>query len=248
MLDRRSPVLEKLAELYASSEAGKTGAPKNGFGIRYENLLKAARCLSGERFANAVDDLDRGDGAILCLKRRRNLKSNPPTIVRVRIEHELGLFTAIGRTSPTDERAAWAKLSPPGGTGAGCAHHDRGSPSGRGRCRGAGGSRGGAGRAAAHQRCGTPSPARGSARTLGPIGWQGCIRIRRGGITKLEMLAHLGPHSLSASTLRLRAFTSPRFYLWNTGVNQLTMPTAIKTTALRRQLQPFVGVSCSVPP
>ena len=110
MLDRRSPVLEKLAELYASSEAGKTGAPKNGFGIRYENLLKAARCLSGERFTNAVDDLDRGDGAILCLKRRRNLNSNPPTIVRVRIEHELGLFTAIGRTSPTGERAAWEKL------------------------------------------------------------------------------------------------------------------------------------------
>src|SRR5205085_11935134 len=106
MLDRPSPVLEKLAELYAGSESGKTGAPKNGFGIRYENLLKAARCVSGERFTNAVEDLERGDGVILCLKRRRNLKSNPPTIVRVRIEHESGLFAAIGRTSPTDEGAA----------------------------------------------------------------------------------------------------------------------------------------------
>src|SRR4051812_48186623 len=75
VVDRKSPVLEKLAELYICSEAGKTGAAKNGFCIRYDELLKAACCLSGDRFANAVADLESSDGQILTLKRRRNLKS-----------------------------------------------------------------------------------------------------------------------------------------------------------------------------
>jgi hypothetical protein len=110
VFDRRSPVLEKLAELYVGSEAGKTGATKNGYCIRYEELLKAARCMSGERFTNAASDLDRGDGVLLYLKRRRNLESNPPTLVRVRAEHETALFAAVGRASPTGERASWAKL------------------------------------------------------------------------------------------------------------------------------------------
>jgi hypothetical protein len=110
VFDRHSPVLEKLAELYVDSEAGRTGATKNGYYIRYEKLLEAARCLSGERFSNAVSDLERADGSLLCLKRRRNLKSNPPTLVRVHAGHEAGLFAAIGRVSPTDERAAWARL------------------------------------------------------------------------------------------------------------------------------------------
>jgi hypothetical protein len=110
VLDRRSPVLEKLAELYAGSEAGKTGSTKKGYCIRYEDLLKASRCLSGERFTNAVNDLDYAEGVLLCLQRRRNLKSNPPSHVRVRPEQESELFAAIRRTSPTEERAAWGRL------------------------------------------------------------------------------------------------------------------------------------------
>jgi hypothetical protein len=110
MLAHRSLILEKLADLYTDSEAGKTGSTKHGYCIRYETLLKTARCLSGERFANAVRDLDSVDGQLLDLKRRRNLKSNRPTLVRVRPEHEAALYAAIGRPSPTAERAAWAKL------------------------------------------------------------------------------------------------------------------------------------------
>lgn len=110
ILDRHSPVLEKLADLYIESEAGRTGMARHGFSIRYEKLLKAAKCSSGDRYANAEHDLSQGDGAILSLKRRRNLQSNPPTLVKVGLSHEPWLFVAIGRRSPTEERSAWKAL------------------------------------------------------------------------------------------------------------------------------------------
>ena len=42
-LDRRSPVLEKLAELYAASTAGSTGVTTRDFGLPFLKLIEAAK-------------------------------------------------------------------------------------------------------------------------------------------------------------------------------------------------------------
>jgi len=109
-LDRRSPVLEKLAELYAASTAGCTGAATRDFGLPFLKLLEAAGCESGERYENAVADLTAHDGNALRIKYFRDRPSNHPTHVRVPPAYEAALFGLIGRDSPTYERAIWTAL------------------------------------------------------------------------------------------------------------------------------------------
>lgn len=108
-LDRRSPVLEKLAELYAASTAGTTGTG-NGYLIRFDKLLAQADCTSGERYENALADLRAHDGQAVRIQYFRDKPSNHPTHVRVPLAFEATLFDLIGRVSPTAERAAWAAL------------------------------------------------------------------------------------------------------------------------------------------
>ena len=109
LLGRRSPVLEKLAELYAESEAGKTGCVARDFGEPLPRLLRRAKCMSGSRFSLAETDLLAAEhaGALIIEKNRR---SHNWERIRVPITSEATLFAAIGRTSPTIERAAWATL------------------------------------------------------------------------------------------------------------------------------------------
>ena len=107
-MTRRSPILEKLAELYAASTAGETGRAARDFSIRYETLLAAAECDSGDAYANARADLAAADGDTLVISKDR--RSHDWQRIRVPLECEAALFARIGRVSPTAEREAWAAL------------------------------------------------------------------------------------------------------------------------------------------
>lgn len=109
-LGRASPILEKLAELYAISLSGRTGAATRDFQCNYGKLLEAASCISGERHANARVDLEFAErqGALRLDRHRRD--SSLWRKVRVSSEHEQRLFALIGRTSPVAERSEWAAL------------------------------------------------------------------------------------------------------------------------------------------
>lgn len=108
-LDRRSPVLEKLAELYAESTAGSTGVTTRDFGLPFPKLLEAADCLKGEALALAEADLRRarGEGA---LEIDENHRSHDWQRIRVPIACEAALFALIGKLSPTAEREEWTAL------------------------------------------------------------------------------------------------------------------------------------------
>lgn len=107
-MTRRSPILEKLAELYAESTAGETGRVARDFSIRYEALLAAAECDRGDAYENARADLAAADDTALVLVKHR--RSGDTQRVKVPLACEAALFTRIGRTSPTAERQAWAAL------------------------------------------------------------------------------------------------------------------------------------------
>ena len=107
-MTRRSPILEKLADLYAESTAGETGQVVQPYSIRYGKLLAEADCESGDAYANAVADLTAADGgAVVIVKDRR---SHDWQRIRVPLACEAALFARIGRVSPTAEREAWAAL------------------------------------------------------------------------------------------------------------------------------------------
>lgn len=107
-MPRRSPILEKLADLYAESTAGQTGRAARHFSIRYDWLLSEAGCASGDAFANARADLIAADGDALLIEKDR--RSHEWRRVLVPIEREPTLFARIGRVSPTEERVAWCAL------------------------------------------------------------------------------------------------------------------------------------------
>ena len=107
-MHRRSPILEKLAELYAASTAGETGRAARDFSIRCDALLAEADCESGDAYANALADLTAADGGALVIVKDR--RSHDWQRIRVPLEGEAALFARIGRVSPTAERAAWAAL------------------------------------------------------------------------------------------------------------------------------------------
>lgn len=108
-LDRRSPVLEKLAELYAASTAGCTGVTARDFGLPYPKLLEAADCLKGEALVLAEADLRHAcDRCALEIDEDR--RSHDWQRIRVPLAAEATLFALIGKPSPTAEREAWASL------------------------------------------------------------------------------------------------------------------------------------------
>jgi len=109
-LDRDSPILEKLAELYVVSQSGRTGAATRDFQYNYGKLIEAAGCTSGERHANARADLEFAErqGALRLDRHRRD--SSLWSKVRVGSDDEPRLFALIERTSPVAERAEWAAL------------------------------------------------------------------------------------------------------------------------------------------
>ena len=107
-MTRRSLILEKLADLYAESTAGVTGQAARAFSIRYDRLLTAAGCASGDAFANARADLAAADGESLVIEKDR--RSHDWRRIQVPIEREPSLFARIGRVSPTAEREAWRAL------------------------------------------------------------------------------------------------------------------------------------------
>ena len=109
-LGRVSPILEKLAELYAVSQSGRTGAATRDFQYNYGKLIEAAACTSGERHANARADLEFAErqGALRLDRHRRD--SSLWSKVRISSDHEQRLFALIGRTSPVAERNEWAAL------------------------------------------------------------------------------------------------------------------------------------------
>ena len=107
-MQRRSPILEELASLYAESTAGETGRAAKPFGRPFLLLLKVARCESGERYANALADLEAADGSAVVLK--RNKRSNDISRVTVPLPCEANLFARIGRPSPTQLREQWSEL------------------------------------------------------------------------------------------------------------------------------------------
>ncbi len=107
-MSRRSPILEKLADLYAESTAGVTGKASRAFSIRYDRLLSAAGCASGDAFQNARADLAAANGEALVIEKDR--RSHDWRRIQVPIEREPALFARIGRVSPTAEREAWCAL------------------------------------------------------------------------------------------------------------------------------------------
>jgi hypothetical protein len=107
-MHRRSPILEKIADLYAESALGRTGTAARPYSIRFEHLLQEAGCESGDAYSNALADLAAHDGmAVALLKHRR---SGDIQRVQVSFTQEAKLFARIGRTSPVAERNAWSEL------------------------------------------------------------------------------------------------------------------------------------------
>src|SRR4051812_28528785 len=98
MLHRRSPILEKLAELYAASQLGQTGIGKRAYFSDFIELLERAGCTSGDAYANALLDLGTADGSALELRKHR--RSHDIERVLVPRELESALFARIGRISP----------------------------------------------------------------------------------------------------------------------------------------------------
>jgi len=109
-LDRPSPILEELAELYANSQSGRTGFTSRDFQYDFRKLIEGASCASGERYMNARADivLAEQQGALQIERHRRD--ANLWRKVRVTSGHEERLFVLIGRASPTAERETWATL------------------------------------------------------------------------------------------------------------------------------------------
>ena len=107
-MTRRSPILEKLADLYAESTAGLTGRATRAFSIRYDRLLAEAGCASGDAFENARTDLAAANGAALVIEKDR--RSHGWLRIQVPIACESALFARIGRVSPTAERESWRAL------------------------------------------------------------------------------------------------------------------------------------------
>jgi hypothetical protein len=108
-LDRRSPVLEKLAELYAASTAGISGVTTRDFGLPFLKLIEAAGCVRGEALVLAEADLQRARAA-QALEIDENHRSHDWQRVRVPVACETSLFALLGRPSPTAEREEWAAL------------------------------------------------------------------------------------------------------------------------------------------
>lgn len=108
MPQRRSPILEKLAELYAASQLGQTGVATRSYSMPFLRLLDEADCRSGDRYENALLDLASADGAMLELKRHRRIHDIERVVVPLACE--AALFARVGRVSPTAERAAWSAL------------------------------------------------------------------------------------------------------------------------------------------
>lgn len=115
MLTRRSPVLDQLAELYAESRAGATGVVAREFGVSFLRLLERAHSTSGEALDLARSDLllAQSAGALEIIAHRR---SRDWQRIRVPLACEAEFFALIGRSSPTAERKAWAKLFEQAGT------------------------------------------------------------------------------------------------------------------------------------
>lgn len=107
-MHRRSPILERLAELYAESTAGETGQAARPFSIRCDELLAQAACVRGDAYANAIADLTAADGGALVIVKDR--RSHDWQRICVPLDGEAALFARIGRVSPTAEREAWAAL------------------------------------------------------------------------------------------------------------------------------------------
>ena len=105
---RRSPILERLADLYAESSQGLTGVSSRAFSIRFEPLLKAAGCETGDAYTNALLDLGQADGQAVVLV--RHPRSKDIQRVQVPLQCEAALFALVGRAAPAAERHGWTAL------------------------------------------------------------------------------------------------------------------------------------------
>jgi hypothetical protein len=107
----RSPVLLKLADLYAESAAGRHGGGKLDFQPAIENLLRAAGCAEGEAREMAERDLRSAhDARVVSLVPIHRRDAHHFAKVRLAPESEEAFFAYVGLTSPTARRTEWAAL------------------------------------------------------------------------------------------------------------------------------------------
>lgn len=109
VLGRRSPVLERLASLYAESTAGQTGIVSREFGMRYEQLLALAQCERGSALAVAEEDLRQAE-RLKAIEIVRDKRSGDWQRVRVPLAFEAALFGMLDRSTPTQGREQWSRL------------------------------------------------------------------------------------------------------------------------------------------
>lgn len=107
----RSPVLQKLAEAYAESAAGRHGEGKIDFQPDYEEVLRDAGCAEGEARELAERALRAAHQAgVLTLVPIHPRDPQHVTKVRLAPDGEAAFFAYVGLPSPTARRAEWVAL------------------------------------------------------------------------------------------------------------------------------------------
>lgn len=105
----QSRVLRKIAELYAGSQAGRTGQEERDWLVDFRELLEAAECEDGDERAQAQADLVEAETrGILRLERHRR---DADLIERVRLPRgrSAALFAVLDEISPSEKRNRLAR-------------------------------------------------------------------------------------------------------------------------------------------
>jgi len=107
-LKLHSPVLQSLAQLYAESKAGRTGAGQRDFLVDLKKLLTDAGCQDGDDRSTAMRQLKELDGSLLHLEGPRR-DSDIIHQVRFPSANEAKLFALLETPSPTSRRGMLAQ-------------------------------------------------------------------------------------------------------------------------------------------
>ena len=107
----RTPVLQKLAEIYEDSAAGRYGGGKLDVQPGYDSLLAAAGCAEGERRELAEEEL-RAAAAADVIRLEPIHRRDPRHFAKVRLSpaKEREFYEWIDRESPMVRREKWAGL------------------------------------------------------------------------------------------------------------------------------------------
>jgi len=107
----RTPVLQKLAEIYEDSTAGRHGGGKLDVQPDYEPLLAATGCAEGVRRELAEGELRAAaDADVIRLEPIHRRDSRHYAKVRLSPSKEREFYAWLGRESPTARREKWAQL------------------------------------------------------------------------------------------------------------------------------------------